>query len=570
MTDGNDPTQSEAAPPAQTATRRLATGMLLALAAALLAMFAAELGTRYWIELPELYRIERESDARGVNRVRNALARRAEDMARKIRDYAAWDTTYEFMSLQSGDQRAAYFLETEIGPATYRNNQINGIVILDNDGRVVHSAGLSIKTGAPDPSVNLNVDSLDPRLFSRPRHEGVIIDSGIAPSNVGHVLFASARIVDTAEKAPPRGTILFWRRIDAAEISDIAYLTGLKFTLIPVEVAAAEPRLATNLTRVQEHPGDFTSRDANGLIFWQLDDFAGRPAFLVQQQANPRSFNPELLSPSTLAGFVCAGLVLVVLFAIITRTVVDRVIRASAIMRKIRETGAFHHRIPILGETMDELGEMFQHFNALLVRVSRQEEDLREQNRRLAEMSQQDTLTGIPNRRSLNENFDRFWRQAVRAKRPISVLMIDVDFFKPYNDRYGHLAGDRVLKQVAQALQENLHRATDFVARYGGEEFCVVLTETTLDHAMRVAEGLRKAIMDLGIRHEDSPHAGVVTISMGVASSMASQAVVHLDLMRGADRALYRAKELGRNRVVHIEEDATEPGSRSGDRNRPV
>ena len=86
---------------------------------------------------------------------------------------------------------------------------------------------------------------------------------------------------------------------------------------------------------------------------------------------------------------------------------------------------------------------------------------------------------------------------------------------------------------------------------------------TPLEHALRVAEGLRKAIMDLGNRHEDSPHAGVVTISIGVASAMADQAVVHLDLMRAADRALYRAKDLGRNRVVHIEEDSTEPGSRS-------
>jgi diguanylate cyclase (GGDEF)-like protein len=112
---------------------------------------------------------------------------------------------------------------------------------------------------------------------------------------------------------------------------------------------------------------------------------------------------------------------------------------------------------------------------------------------------------------------------------------------------------------VAQALQENLHRATDFVARYGGEEFCVILTETTLDHALRVADGLRKAVMDIGIRHDDAPVSGIVTISIGVASATANQTVVHLDLLREADRALYRAKELGRNRVFHFEEDATEP-----------
>lgn len=542
--------------------------MLLALGTALIAMLATELAIRTWIELPELYRIEREADARAVMRMRNAMARRAEDLARKVRDYAAWDATYEFMSLSPEDERAAYFLETEIGPATYRNNQINGIVIVDNDRRVVHSANISDQTGAPDATLELKLDSLDPRVFGRPGHEGVIIAAGFVPSSLGHLLFASARIVDTSEKSPPRGSILFWKLLDAAELGDISHLTGTRFTLIPIDVATAEPHLASRLARAQERPGDFTPRDANGFVYWQLDDFAGRPAFLVRQKANPRSFNAELLSPSALVGFVCAGLVLLALFAIITRTVVDRVVRASAIMRKIRETGTFHHRIPIVGGAVDELGEMFQHFNAMLERLGRQEEDLREQNRRLAEMSQQDTLTGIPNRRSLNSNFDRFWRQAVRAKRPISVLMVDVDYFKLYNDRYGHLAGDRVLKQVAQALQENLHRATDFVARYGGEEFCVILTETPLDHATRVADGLRKAVADIRIRHDDAPRSGIVTISIGVASAMANQAVVHLDLLREADRALYGAKQSGRNRVFHFEGNATGPVGVPGDGNQ--
>jgi diguanylate cyclase (GGDEF)-like protein len=539
--------------------------MLLALGAALLAMLTAGLGIRYWLELPELYRIERESDARSVVRVRNAFARRGQEMARQMRDYAAWDATYEFMAMQPGDQRATYFLETEIGPATYQNNQINGIVVLDNDGRIVHSDNMALDTSAPAVSLELNVESLDPRVFGSQRGGGVSIAAGLSGSNVGPLLFASARIVDTPEKAPPRGTLLFWRLLDAAELADIFALSGTKFTLLPIEVAAAEPRLASMVARLQQQQEEFIPRDADGFVYWILDDFAGRALFLVRQKANPRSFNPELLSPSTTVGFVCAGVILFILFAIITRTVVDRVVRASAIMRKIRETGAFHHRIPIIGSSVDELGEMFQHFNALLVRVGRQEEDLREQNRRLAEMSQQDTLTGIPNRRALNENFDRFWRQAVRAKRPISVLMVDVDHFKPYNDRYGHLAGDRVLKQVAQTLQENLHRATDFVARYGGEEFCVVLTETTLDHAVRVADGLRKAIVDMRIRHEDSPD-GDVTISIGVAAATASQGVVRLDLLGEADRALYRAKELGRNRVFHFEGDATEPARPQGSR----
>jgi diguanylate cyclase (GGDEF)-like protein len=542
---------------ARPARRRLAARLLAVLTAGLLAILAGELSVRRWIELPELYRIEHASDTRAVNRLRGALARRIGTLSNTCRDYAAWDATYRFMELAAGSPDATYYVESEIGPTTYRNNQINGILIFDNDAQLVHGANIDLETGSPSPGLDLRPESLDPRAFRRRSTQDEPVVSGIASSNVGYILFASAPIVDTAELYPARGIMLIWRLIDRSELNAIAALVNQKFTLIPVAQAEADPDLSPVIERLQGG-ADFTPRDANETLYWQLDDFTGKPAFLVRQTAGPRSFDAGLFSPSSTAGFIISGFVLVLIALYFSRRFVERVAQASVVMRKIRETGAFHHRIPTTGAEMDELDEMFQHFNALLARVARQEEELREQNRRLAELSQQDTLTGIPNRRALNENFDRFWRQAVRAKRPISVLMIDVDYFKPYNDRYGHLAGDRVLKQVAESLQENLHRATDFVARYGGEEFCVVLTETPLDHAVRVAEGLRKAVMDLGIRHENAPQAGVVTISIGIASAMANQAVVHIDLLREADRALYRAKEFGRNRVFHFEEDPTE------------
>lgn len=160
-----------------------------------------------------------------------------------------------------------------------------------------------------------------------------------------------------------------------------------------------------------------------------------------------------------------------------------------------------------------------------------------------------DRLTGIPNRRSFDVSLEREWRRAQRLQVPISLIMIDVDFFKKYNDRYGHPAGDRCLAGVAKALAGGLRRANDLVARYGGEEFVVLLFHTPRDDAFAIAENLRRAVQNLGITHEDGPGGGV-TASFGGATVIPALDGLPAALVRAADEALYQAKAAGRNQVI--------------------
>ena len=127
--------------------------------------------------------------------------------------------------------------------------------------------------------------------------------------------------------------------------------------------------------------------------------------------------------------------------------------------------------------------------------------------------------------------------------------MIDIDHFKSYNDTYGHERGDECLKKVARAIQKTLKRPSDFCARYGGEEFIIVLPDTTQEGAMFIAEAIRTAVKNLGIQHEKSSPAGIVSISLGVATADNNLSVSYEDLIRQSDKALYLAKEKGRNRV---------------------
>jgi len=169
----------------------------------------------------------------------------------------------------------------------------------------------------------------------------------------------------------------------------------------------------------------------------------------------------------------------------------------------------------------------------------------------LEQISMLDGLTGIPNRRYFDEQRQKEGKRALRERLPLSLIMMDIDHFKGYNDHYGHGAGDDCLQRVARALDNTLSRPADMIARYGGEEFVALLPNTNLEGASKVAEDLRCAVENLAVIHDYSSAARVVTLSLGVATlnTDANEAMLS-ELLKKADHALYKAKEAGRNRLA--------------------
>ncbi len=171
------------------------------------------------------------------------------------------------------------------------------------------------------------------------------------------------------------------------------------------------------------------------------------------------------------------------------------------------------------------------------------------ENKSLQVFSYKDGLTGIWNRRRLDEVMTQEWQRALRDQKTISMILLDVDHFKKYNDHYGHQAGDDCLYHVAEALDRTATRAADFVARYGGEEFAVLVPDVDADEAQQLAELMRQSVANLGLPHADSTAAPYVTVSVGVATQVPDEQHTAARLVEAADRALYQAKESGRNRV---------------------
>ncbi len=174
---------------------------------------------------------------------------------------------------------------------------------------------------------------------------------------------------------------------------------------------------------------------------------------------------------------------------------------------------------------------------------------LEDANRELEKMASIDGLTGLANRMLFDKFLDREWKSALREDKKLALIMLDIDFFKYYNDFYGHQAGDECLKRLAKKLDEITYRPRDLAARYGGEEFAVIMPDTDIQGGIKVAERIRSGVESMEIPHEKSKVSGYVTVSVGVAIALPGNEEGVEALINASDQALYLAKNDGRNRV---------------------
>lgn len=212
-------------------------------------------------------------------------------------------------------------------------------------------------------------------------------------------------------------------------------------------------------------------------------------------------------------------------------------------------TGDFNQKVDFMGDFSDAFNKMTNQLTDTFEKLGARNQKLHQANEMLYQISRTDELTGIANRRHFDELFETEWRRAARLSKPIAVILIDIDFFKNYNDTYGHQMGDECLKRVANALKRAIKRPCDVLARYGGEEFIVVLSDTDGNGAVRVAKSIQSNVAALSIEHKNSHVGNTVTVSFGISSMVPEINGSPELLIAKADSALYQAKHEGRNRI---------------------
>lgn len=199
--------------------------------------------------------------------------------------------------------------------------------------------------------------------------------------------------------------------------------------------------------------------------------------------------------------------------------------------------------------------KLIQHQQELEQEVAERTKELHAANQLLEEIARQDELTGLYNRRHFNKMLDIEIRRSVREKIPLSLIMCDVDYFKSFNDYYGHVAGDECLREIADVLKQEFRRSADIVARFGGEEFVVILPDVNQEEAFFLAHRLLESVRNKNIAHDSSPIENRVTISLGLATMNTNKVYSMETIIGAADHALYMAKNKGRNRVEFTPEN---------------
>ncbi|MDF1566798.1 MAG: diguanylate cyclase [Spirochaetaceae bacterium] len=401
----------------------------------------------------------------------------------------------------------------------------------------------------------LPTEKQNPRLSSgRLRENGQIVE---LPENLG-ILPASKTAVPWTFLSLEDGNDIY-----TAVIGNVIIARRIGYRLRTGDSSPDGSTIRLSITEEQE-VSDISAMDKDGRIIFEkvspntilIDRTAAGvvSTTFISPGRDSRGLTISLESPSFIedvgsAGFcrivaMNAALFILVLIAVLIWSI-RRVSRPM--MRLITGINEWDGlRLPdfgVLTERQDELGILAKSF----IRMSG---EVRSKTRSLEEQAIRDGLTGLLNRRRFDENLGNEWNRSHREQESLSLVMVDIDDFKAYNDTYGHQEGDECLRLVAQACGSAALRPGDLPFRYGGEEFALILSETDAEGAALVAERIRIAIENLNIEHSANPREGKVTASFGVATADSNNRMTKEELLRSADEALYRAKQTGRNRVV--------------------
>ncbi len=487
--------------------------------------------------VPRLAQWETREAQDNVRRASRALDREFEHLQIYAREWAVWDDTFRFV--QSPSQE---YIDANLVPAGFVAASIELLAFLRDDGQVVWAG---FKTGeAVDLAQGAQLaEELRPKA-QQALHGGQGA-TGILQTSMGLMEIAVHQIRNSLEQGPSRGFLLAGRLLNDDFMQRLRAQTELHLTIVPAaEVSALAGDTGTPLTL--DADGEplvrFVSPSKLQLLA-HLHDLVGQPSLVLGIDLSRAVFvqGRRIMTYTILGTAALFFLTLAIAGLLLRRMVFIPVAELARHAFELRNSDDYSRRLN--NPRNDEIGKLAQEFDALLDRITAQAEELKR-------LSFEDALTGVKNRRFFDEQLRSAWALLQRTNQPLSLLILDVDDFKRYNDRYGHQQGDAALRAVAQVVTEVLRRAVDTVARYGGEEFAAILPGTSVEDARVLAGRVRAEVLALGLPHETSKVANVVTVTIGVASAGARSDMEAGELLRLADEALYTGKHSGKNIVA--------------------
>jgi diguanylate cyclase (GGDEF)-like protein len=318
----------------------------------------------------------------------------------------------------------------------------------------------------------------------------------------------------------------------------------------PLDQVPVLSAIAAKAINPREATGSFSIIEADGsrrsVSFARIAGTQSRLIVSIDEAKVAAGINTEIRTAYLQLGIVCLFVLLGALIAA-EMLIISPIETLAGIAKRFGHgewsVRALRSRLP------SEFVPLARAFDTMAAQLAERERDLIATNDRLTVMASMDMLSGLANRRGVQSRLDFEWMKALQHKSELSLLMIDVDHFKPFNDTYGHPEGDACLSRLGETLAGLAADTNGFAGRYGGEEFCLLLPNSGASRARQVGEMVRTAVQDLALPHATSGHR-IVTVSVGVASTVPNDALRPSDLVEGADASLYVAKRSGRNTVA--------------------
>jgi len=509
----------------------------------ILDIFAVVLFIRYFYTLPQLQQLEQKSDNKDIHRITSLIQSKIDELALVNYDNAVWNDSYNFIETKNQG-----FIDDNFVIDTFRSLDINGLYFYDNDGDLVWGQTVTRDTFEVinDPNFQQNKTWLAQGLLVSPtevidNNNKPVTHKGIIFIDQKPIMFAATSIMPSAGKGNSRGSLVFFRKI--LPRNELAFIKSAAFNM--QFIWPNHPQYQNILLKRSTKRDIINKRDEANWITIEGKSLFNETPYFIKFQASQRLYDPELINIPIVIALFMALIGIVYVFIYVNWNIVSPVILWRNMMQQVIKRNEYSLRLA--SSLQDELGDLAEGFNQVMKHVEEQDSQIKEQNSRLIELSNTDGLTKVNNRRFFDTFLHEAWKK--NTQKTICLCLCDIDYFKPYNDNYGHQAGDRALITIADTLLANSKRASDIVARYGGEEFAVILDNTSLEAGIHAAQNLCRAIESLNLPHENSPFKKV-TMSVGVASIIPTAANSPRTLIHDADRALYEAKSKGRNQVI--------------------
>ena|GEM_PF-611561 len=497
-------------------------------------LIVALLGYRYFIEIPRFESTLSLLHDRQLAALDHEISREVNRNRAVNYDYAVWDSNYRFMQSPNAE-----FIAENYGDPAFVTLAYDGIFYLDRQLELVYAKTFDHVTGQ-----SFAVDLFDFEKYPGNKsvlptkdYLGVPSRTGILSSKLGPFAFSATQIRYSDRSGEDIGVLIFIHKLRKGHFEQMSDKLNLH----------VRARIITDAEQYSGIPDLGLPASSEAFSYQRrrlVRDIHGKPVVLLTI-GHDQSLTMELIDSHFIIMLTLLLLLLLVGVVITNKLLVSRL---EFVIARMKEMAITNKLTPLnVRFNIYEMDKAAQRFNALVETVNKQKQ-------LLEDLSLLDHLTKVANRRAFVGHIENQWLLMQRNLAPLAVIMCDIDHFKAYNDFYGHQRGDETLAQVAQALQNCMHRPDDLVARYGGEEFVIVISNTDIDGLRHNLEKIVNCIRRLEIPHPVSDTQMYVTISAGAAIytdfSQIPLTESYQQVLRRADSALYAAKGAGRNRGV--------------------